>query len=162
MSDAFCPTADKLQLARFLSGLDASGRRIPPSFRSVLFLLIDCPASRHWSSDRIAVACGVTTRTIGRAFSYWRSCGVLRLQRKQRSTAVKTVNVDTALSVAKIGVAIAKRVCAVMRRQAAGLVRTFISDNDHLLKKETPWREPRPPSEALKRLLKQQEGRGPS
>lgn len=162
MSDVFVPSTDKLQLARFLSGLDASGRRIPPSYRSVLFLLIDCPSSRRWSSDRIAVACGVTARTVGRAFAYWRTCGVLQLQRRQRATAEKSVNVNAALQVAKTGVAIAKAVCAVMRRQAASLVRTFISGNDHLLKKETPWREPGAPSAALKRLLKYQEGRGPS
>ena len=32
------PSTDKLQIARFLSGLDADGRRIAPAFRSVLFL----------------------------------------------------------------------------------------------------------------------------
>ena len=77
------PVSDKLRLARFLSGIDAQGRRIAPAFRSVLFLLVDCAASRRWSSDRIAAACGVSVRTVGRAFAYWRACGVLELRRHQ-------------------------------------------------------------------------------
>lgn len=163
MSDAFAPTADKLQLARFLSGLDADGRRIPPSFRSVLFLLVDCTASRHWSSARIAVACGVTVRTVGRALAYWRARGVLELRRRQRLTAEKSVNVSAALLRAKRGVAIAKNVCAVMRKAAVRcLDRTFMAANDRLSKKEAPWREPGPASAALKRLLKYQEGRSPA
>lgn len=155
------PVADKLQLARFLSGVDAQGRRIAPSFRSVLFLLVDCSASRHWSSARIAAACGVSPRTVGRAFAFWRSLGVLAIRRHQRLTAVKAVNVDAALSVARQGVALAKNICAVARNKARGLVRSFIADTDHFCKKEAPWREPRPPTEALKRLLKRQAGRSP-
>ena len=153
------PVTDKLAIARFLSGLDASGRRIAPSFRSVLFLLIDCAASRHWSSDRIAAACGVSVRTVGRAFAYWRACGVIDLRRARRATAVKTVSVDAALLVAREGVILAKNICAVARNAARGLVRTFIADTDHLLKKEAPWREPGPPTAALRRLLKCQNGR---
>ena len=38
--------SQKLELARFLSGVDAEGRRIAPAFRSVLFLLVDCAAAR--------------------------------------------------------------------------------------------------------------------
>lgn len=153
------PVTDKLQIARFLSGVDAEGRRIAPSFRSVLFLLVDCAASRHWSSDRIAAACGVSVRTVGRAFAFWRACGVLDLRRRQRLTADKVVNVDAALAVAAQGVTLAKNICAVARNKARGLVRTFIADSDHLFKKVAPWREPGPPSEALKRLLKRQAGR---
>lgn len=153
------PVGDKLQIARFLSGVDADGRRIAPSFRSVLFLLVDCAASRHWSSDRIAAACGVSVRTVGRAFAFWRSCGVLEVRRHQRLTAVKAVNVDAALQCARDGVHLVRSICAVARIKARGLVRTFIADSDHLLKKEAPWREPGPPSEALKRLLRCQSGR---
>lgn len=153
------PATDKLQIARFLSGVDASGRRIAPSFRSVLFLLIDCAAARHWSSDRIAAACGVSVRTVGRAFAFWRTCGVLELHRRQRLTAEKSVSVDAALQVAAQGVAFAKNICAVARNRARCLVRTFISDSDHISKKEAPWREPGPPTEALKRLLRDNWGR---
>lgn len=154
------PVADKLQLARFLSGVDAQGRRIAPSFRSVLFLLVDCAASRHWSSDRIAAACGVSVRTVGRAFAYWRACGVIDLRRQQRQTAVKTVNVDAALQCAKEGITLVRNLCAVARAAARrGLVRTFIADSDHLFIKNEPWREQRPASAALKRLLKCQLGR---
>lgn len=156
------PVTDKLAIARFLSGLDAQGRRIAPSFRSVLFLLVDCAASRHWSSDRIAVACGVSVRTVGRAFAFWRACGVLDLRRRQRQTADKAVNVGAALSVASQGVALAKSICAVARHKARGLVRTFIADTDHSFKKEAPWREQKPPTAALLRaykgLLKRQGG----
>ena len=153
------PATDKLQIARFLSGLDAQGRRIAPSFRSVLFLLVDCAASRHWSSDRIAAACGVSVRTVGRALAYWRACGVVALRRHQRQTAVKTVNVDAALQCAKEGVTLVKNICAVARNRARVLVRTFLADSDHSLKKIAPWREPGPPSEALKRLLRDKAGR---
>jgi len=153
------PATDKMAIARFLSGLDASGRRIAPAFRSVLFLLVDCSASRHWSSARIAVACGVSSRTVGRALAYWRACGVVALRRRQRLTAEKSVSVDTALNVAKHGVAIAKNICAVARNRARILVRTFMADTNHLLEKDAPWREPGPPSAALRRLLKCQEGR---
>ena len=153
------PYTDKLQIARFLSGVDANGRRISPAFRSVLFLLIDCAASRRWSSDRIAAACGVSVRTVGRAFAYWRACGVLDLRRHQRQTADKAVNVDAALDVAKRGVAVAKALCAVARNRARGLVRTFIADTDRFVKKLEPWREPGPPTASLLGLLKRQNGR---
>ena len=153
------PVSDKLQLARFLSGIDAQGRRIAPSFRSVLFLLVDCAASRRWSSDRIAAACGVSVRTVGRAFAYWRACGVLELRRYQRQTAEKSVNVDAALMCAMQGVVLAKNICAVARIKARVLVRTFLAESDHLLKKDAPWREPGAPTEALKRLLRGQAGR---
>lgn len=153
------PVSDKLQLARFLSGVDAQGRRIAPSFRSVLFLLVDCASARHWSSDRIAAACGVSVRTVGRALAFWRALGVLELRRQQRQTAVKTVNVDAALRVAQQGVVLVRNICAVARNKARGLVRTFIADTDHFCKKKAPWREPGSPTEALKRLLKRQEGR---
>lgn len=153
------PVTDKLQIARFLSGVDGEGRRIAPSYRSVLFLLVDCAASRHWSSARIAAACGVSVRTVGRAFSFWRSLGVLELRRKQRLTADKSVDVDAALSVAQQGVALMKNICAVARNKVRGLVRPFMTDSDLFCKKEAPWREPRPPTEALKRLLKRQDGR---
>lgn len=154
------PVVDKLQIARFLSGVDANGRRIAPSFRSVLFLLVDCAASRHWSSDRIAAACGVSVRTVGRALAYWRACGVVALRRKQRLTAEKSVNVDAALSCASQGVALVKAICAVARRKArVGLDRPFIAGSDHFCKKSEPWREPGPPTAALKRLLKCQWGR---
>lgn len=162
MSDAIVPVTDKLQLARFLSGVDANGRRIPPSCRAVLFLLVDCAASRRWSSDRIAASCGVTVRTVTRALAYWRQRGVLELRRRRRLTAEKSVNVDAALYSAKAGVELVKRICAVARNKARGLVRTFIADSDHLLKKEAPWKEPGAPTEALKRLLKRQEGRSPA
>jgi len=152
---AIIPYTDKLALARFLSGIDAQGRRIAPAFRSVLFLLVDCAAARHWSSDRIAAACGVSVRTVGRAFAYWRACGVLGVRRHQRSTAVKAVNVDAALMCARQGVALAKSICAVARNRARSLVRTFISDTDHLLKKEAPWRVQLPPSRALKRAYEE-------
>ena len=117
------PSTDKLQIARFLSGLDADGRRIAPAFRSVLFLLVDCAASRRWSSDRIAAACGVSRRTVGRAFAFWKRLGVLDLRRHQRQTAEKAVNVDAALTVASQGVALAKNLCAVARNRARSLVR---------------------------------------
>ena len=161
MTHAVVPHADKMQLARFLSGLDADGRRIAPSYRSVLFLLVDCAASRHWSSDRIAAACGVTVRTVTRAFAYWRARGVLELRRRKRLTAEKSVNVDAALCRMAKGVAIAKAVCAVARRKASVLVRTLLSDSVHLGRDSAPWREPGPPSASLKRLLKRQEGRSP-
>lgn len=153
------PVTDKLQIARFLSGVDAQGRRIAPSFRSVLFLLVDCAASRHWSSDRIAAACGVSVRTVGRAFAFWRAAGVLELRRQQRLTAVKAVNVGAALQVATQGITLVRNLCAAARIKARGLVRTFIADSDHLLKKEAPWREPGPASAALKRLLRDEAGR---
>lgn len=154
------PVSDKLQLARFLSGVDAQGRRIAPAFRSVLFLLVDCSASRHWSSDRIAAACGVSVRTVGRALAYWRACGVVALRRKQRLTADKVVNVDAALQCAKEGVTLVKNLCAVARQAARrGLVRTFIADSDHQFSKSASWREPGSPTAALKRLLKWQDGR---
>lgn len=153
------PVTDKLQLARFLSGIDGEGRRIAPSFRSVLFLLIDCSAARMWSSARIAAACGVSERTVGRAFAYWRACGVLDLRRRQRRIAEKSVSIDAALMVAREGVALAKNLCAVARNKARCLVRTFMAVNDHLLKKEAPWREPGAPTESLKRLLRAQDGR---
>lgn len=153
------PVSDKLQLARFLSGVDANGRRIAPSFRSVLFLLVDCASSRHWSSDRIAAACGVSVRTVGRALAFWRALGVIGLRRQQRQTAVKTVNVGVALQVAHQGVVLVRNICAVARNKARGLVRTFIADSDHFVRKKAPWMEPGSPTEALKRLLKRQEGR---
>lgn len=153
------PATDKLALARFLSGLDASGRRIAPAFRSVLFLLVDCAASRHWSSDRIAAACGVSVRTVGRAFAFWKACGVLDLRRYRRSTAVKAVNVDAALSCASQGVALAKSICAVARNRARGLVRTFIADTDHSLKKKALWKEEKPPTRELLLTLRRQIGR---
>lgn len=153
------PATDKLELARFLSGIDADGRRIAPSFRSVLFLLIDCAASRHWSSDRIAVACGVSVRTVGRAFAYWRACGVLELRRVRRATAVKTVSVDTALSVARQGVALAKNIAAVARNKARSLVRTFMADTDHRSLDRGLWRTPAAPSRALLEVLRRQSGR---
>lgn len=153
------PVADKLQIARFLSGVDANGRRIAPAFRSVLFLLIDCAQSRHWSSDRIAAACGVSVRTVGRALAYWRACGVVALRRHQRLTAVKTVNVDAALTVAQEGVTLVRNICAVARIKARILVRTFLADSDHRSLRDAPWREPGAPTQALKRLLKGQMGR---
>lgn len=153
------PVGDKLALARFLSGVDQNGRRVPPSARAILFLLIDCEASRHWCSERIARACGVTSRTVTRAFAYWRARGVISVHRRQRQTAQKAVNVDAALHCAKQGVELVKAICAVARVRARSLVRTFISGNDHLLKKEAPWKEPGPATTALKRLLKRQAGR---
>lgn len=153
------PFTDKLQIARFLSGVDAEGRRIAPAFRSVLFLLVDCAASRRWSSDRIAAACGVSVRTVGRAFAYWRSLGVLDVRRHQRQTADKAVNVDAALSVAQRGVAVAKALCAVARNRARCLVRSFIADTDHLSKKEALWKVEAAPTGALLKVLKRQNGR---
>lgn len=155
----YIPVTDKLQLARFLSGVDANGRRIAPAFRSVLFLLVDCAAARHWSSARIAAACGVSVRTVGRAFAFWKANGVLALRRRQRCTADKAVNVDAALHVAKTGVALVRAICAVARNKARGLVRTFIADTDHQFRINAPWREPGAATEALKRLLRKQEGR---
>lgn len=159
MHSSNIPATDKLQLARFLSGLDASGRRIAPAFRSVLFLLVDCASSRHWSSARIAAACGVSSRTVGRALAYWRACGVVALRRRQRLTAEKAVNVDAALNAMRQGVALAKAICAVARNRARNLVRTYMADTNHLSKKEAPWREPGAPTDALRRLLKCQNGR---
>lgn len=157
------PVTDKLAIARFLSGLDQNGQRVPPSCRAILFLLVDCAAARHWSSDRIAVACGVTVRTVTRALAYWRARGVLFVQRRQRKTAQKAVNIDAALACAKHGVELARGICAVARNRARSLVRTFISGNDHLLKKEAPWRVQLPPSASLKRayeeMVRRQDGR---
>ena len=158
----FVPVTDKLQIARFLSGVDAKGRRIAPAFRSVLFLLVDCAASRHWSSDRIAAACGISVRTVGRALAYWRSCGVVALRRKQRLTAEKSVNVDAALMVAREGVSLAKNLCAVARNRARSLVRPFFADYDHSLKKEGLWREEKAPTRELFALLMRQNGRSPA
>ena len=155
------PATDKLQIARFLSGLDGEGRRIAPSFRSVLFLLVDCAASRHWSSDRIAAACGVSVRTVGRAFAFWRACGVLDLRRVRRSTAVKTVSVDAALQLMEQGIILAKNLCAVARNKARGLVRPFVADTDHSFKKEGLWREQKPPTAQLLSLLMRQKWRSP-
>ena len=153
------PVTDKLQLARFLSGVDANGRRIAPSFRSVLFLLVDCAASRHWSSDRIAAACGVSVRTVGRALAYWRACGVVALRRQQRLTAVKTVNVDAALQCAKEGVTLARNICAVARSRARVFVRTFLADSDHRSLDRGLWKEPGAPTASLLKVLKRQWGR---
>ena len=157
--DVFVPVTDKLQIARFLSGVDADGRRIAPAFRSVLFLLVDCAASRHWSSDRIAAACGVSVRTVGRAFAYWRACGVLEVHRRRRETACKEVDVDAVLDVKKKGEALVKNICAVARSKARGLVRTFFPTYDHIPLKEAPWRKPTAPTDALLRLLSRQAGR---
>lgn len=148
----------KLELARFLSGVDAEGRRIAPSYRSVLFLLVDCASARHWSSDRIAAACGVSVRTVGRAFAFWKSLGVLDLRRHQRQTAVKAVNVDAALTCAKQGVALVKNLCAVARNKVRSLDRTVMAVSDLFLLREAPWKQPQPPSEALRRLVKRQNG----
>ena len=151
--------SQKLELARFLSGVDAEGRRIAPAFRSVLFLLVDCAAARHWSSARIAAACGVSVRTVGRAFAFWKALGVLDLRRHQRRTAVKSVNVDAALTCAHQGVALVKNICAVARNKVRSLDRTFMAVSDLFFLREAPWKQPQPPSEALKRLLKRQAGR---
>lgn len=148
----------KLELARFLSGVDAEGRRIAPAFRSVLFLLIDCASARHWSSARIAAACGVSVRTVGRAFAFWKTLGVLSLRRHQRQTAIKAVDVDAALTCAQQGVTLVKNICAVARNKVRSLDRTFMAVSDLFFLREAPWKKPQPPSEALRRLLKRQNG----
>lgn len=153
------PYADKLQIARFLSGVDAEGRRIPPSFRSVLFLLVDCASSRHWSSDRIARNCGVSVRTVGRAFAFWKSLGVIDLRRNRRCTAVKSVNVSAALSVQEQGITLVKNLCAVARNRARVLVRPLIADTDHRFLDKGLWKVAGAPTASLLRHLSRQSGR---
>ena len=150
--------SQKLELARFLSGVDAEGRRIAPAFRSVLFLLLICAAARHWSSARIAAACGVSVRTVGRAFAFWKALGVLDLRRHQRQTAVKSVNVDAALTCAHQGVALVKTYARWRETRCAVLIGHSWPSLTSFFKRGT-WKQPQPPSEALKRLLKRQAGR---
>lgn len=154
------PYSDKMSIARFLSGVDAAGRRVPPSARAVLFLLVDCQAARLWSSARLAAACGITVRSVTRALAYWRSRGVLSVRRRQRLTACKAVNVAAALDSAKRGVSLVKALCAVARSKARVLEWTAMATYDHLLKKEEPWRAPGRPSEALAVLLRRQKWLG--
>lgn len=150
------PHTDKLQIARFLSGIDADGRRIPPSARAVLFLLVDCAAARLWSSARIAAACGITVRSVTRALAYWRARGVLVLQLRRRATAVKAVSVEAALNSAKRGVSRAKALCAVALHKARVQTWTAMSENDHSRKNDALWRVPGRPTGALASLLQRQ------
>lgn len=132
--------ADKMQLARLCTGSDATGRRIPPGYRSVLFKLVDERGASYWSTARLAAACGVSIRTVGRAIAYWRHLGVITVWWRKHQTPIRCVMMAKALSVLNAGVQLAIGVCAVAahaaRRVRGFLNRPKMADYSHLMKIE--------------------------
>lgn len=134
--------ADKMQLARLCTGCDASGRRIPPGYRSVLFKLVDERGAAYWSVPRLAKACGVSPRTVGRAIAFWRHHGVLTVWWRKHQTPIRVVVMAAALRVLNAGVQLAISVCAVAARVTAKsrgfFNRPLVAPYSHISKIEGP------------------------
>lgn len=142
--------ADKMQLARLCTGTDPRGKRIPPAYRTILFKLVDERDAAYWSAERLAQACGVSIRTVGRAVAFWRQHRVLTVWWRKHKTPIKCVDLAVALRVLKSAVDLVIRICAAAARAVkpnrfnGGMVnRTSLASYPHLEKDKgpKPWHE---------------------
>ena len=122
--------SQKLELARFLSGVDAEGRRIAPAFRSVLFLLVDCAAAR--SLVECAHCCGVRrVREDSRSsLCVLESAGRSRPSPSSTADRCEIGQRRRGTNMCPPGRSLVKNICAVARNKVRSLDRTFMAVSD--------------------------------
>lgn len=147
-------TAEKLQLLELVATVRPNGKRWGAASARLVHLLVNKPASRLWSSARLAIALGYGLRTIDRALAELRQAGVVECVRRRRGTMEKRICLAAALDGLRRGTAWAIATATKAIRNRRMFDPPSLAVSEHLGSSSAPWRTAGPASPALLRLLR--------